>query len=131
MVRTAGLRHLRLPAPRSTSIRACTCGHAVSMAGQRLSTLGQPPPRLTNGRRLCMCHVNHRTCSPAAPLRNRLFVSGEVEDDEEEEVRGEDANSGDGGEFLASALAGVGEPRPVGTREVGVGGEVDEAWEIN
>ena len=55
------------------------------------------------------------------------LVGGNVEGDEEDEVRGEDADSGDGGEFFARALAGVGEPREVGAGEVGVGGEVDEA----
>lgn len=57
------------------------------------------------------------------------LVGCEVEGDEEEEVRGDDAHAGEGGEFFAGAVAGVGHPGPVGGSEVGVGGEVDEAWE--
>lgn len=66
------------------------------------------------------------TSLPAFPA-NALVVGGEVEGDEEEEVGGEDANTGEGGEFLACAFAGSGEVGEVGRREVGIGGEVDEA----
>lgn len=57
-----------------------------------------------------------------------LLVGRDVEGDEEEEVGAEDAHAGEGGELLAGALAGVGHPVEVGRGEVGVGGEVDEAW---
>lgn len=54
------------------------------------------------------------------------LVSGQVERDEENEIRAEDGNTGKGSELLASALAGVGHPGPVSRGEVGVGSEVDE-----
>jgi hypothetical protein len=57
-----------------------------------------------------------------------LLVGGDVEGDEEEEVGGDDAHAGEGGEFLACALPGVWHPLEVGRGEVGVGGEVDEDW---
>ena len=57
-----------------------------------------------------------------------LLVRRDVEGDEEQEVGAEDAHAGEGGELLARALAGVGHPLEVGRGEVGVGGEVDEAW---
>jgi len=56
-----------------------------------------------------------------------LLVGGEVERDEEEEVRAEDTNTREGSELLTRALPGVGEPRPVGRNEVGVRSEVNEA----
>jgi hypothetical protein len=93
-----------------------------------MRALGQSPSCLTNRRYLLVLHFHQCTCSPAAALGNRLLVRREVEGDEEEEVGREDADAGDGGEFLAGALASVGQPGPVGGCEVGPGGEVDEAW---
>jgi len=58
-----------------------------------------------------------------------LLVGGEVEGDEENEVRADDTHTSKGSELLASALAGIGHPGVVGRGEVGVGGEVDEAWD--
>lgn len=95
--------------------------------GERVRTLGQPAPRFTNRRHLLILHFNESACSPAATLGHRRLVGGEIERDEEEEVGGEDADAGDGGEFLAGAFAIVGEPGPVSAGEVGPGGEVDEA----
>lgn len=59
-----------------------------------------------------------------------LLVGCDVEGDEEEEVRGDDTHAGEGGEFLACALACVGHPGEVGRGEVGVRGEVDEDCEM-
>lgn len=56
-----------------------------------------------------------------------LVVCGNVEGDEEEQVRGDDGNTGESGELLTSALAHVGSPWEVDRGEVRVGGEVDEA----
>ena len=56
-----------------------------------------------------------------------LPVGGEVEGDEEEEVRGQDTNTSESGKLLTSAGANVGKPGPVGRGEVGPGGEVDKA----
>jgi hypothetical protein len=57
-----------------------------------------------------------------------LAVRSSIEGDEEEEVRGEDANSGNSSELFASALATIWEPVPVGGGEISPGCEVDEAW---
>lgn len=57
-----------------------------------------------------------------------LPISSEIERDEQDEVRAENSNAGDRGEFLAGALAHV---RPVGEvdrGEVGVRRKVDESW---
>lgn len=59
-----------------------------------------------------------------------LLVGGDVEGDEEEEVRGDDAHAGEGGKFLACAVACVWHPGEVGRGEVSVGGEVDEDCRI-
>lgn len=59
-----------------------------------------------------------------------LLVRGEVEGDEEDQVGAEGDDTSKGSELLASALASVGHPGPVGRGEVGVRGEVDEA-EVN
>jgi hypothetical protein len=56
-----------------------------------------------------------------------LLVCGEVEGDEEDQVGAEGDDTSKGSELLASALASVGDPGPVGRGEVGVRGEVDEA----
>ena len=64
--------------------------------------------------------------APARPLAV-LLVRGEVERDEEEEVRAEDDDARDRSELLAGALASIGEPRPVGRGEVGPRREVNKA----
>ena len=73
-------------------------------------------------------HLFERGTGSRAALGLRFLVGRCVEGDEEEEVRGEDADACHGGEFLACAFAAVGHPGPVGGGEVGVGGEVDEAY---
>lgn len=60
-------------------------------------------------------------------LRSFLGVGGNVEGDEEHEVRGEDTDAGKGSELLARALAGIGPRRLVGGDEVSVRGEVNES----
>ena len=60
-----------------------------------------------------------------------LVVGGNVEGDEENEVGADDTNTGHGSEFLTGALAHVRQPGEVGGGEVGVGGEVDEAWRLS
>ena len=99
------------------------CGHLVF----RRTGCGKAPAGFTDSRDLLILHLNQRAGSPAAALGNGLLVCGEVETDEEEEVRGDDNHSGDSSELLTSALAQVGHLREVGAREVGPRGEVDEA----
>jgi hypothetical protein len=93
-----------------------------------MHTLGEPAPCFANRGHLLILHLDQSTRSPAAALRHRLLVRRKVEPDEEEEVRRDDADTGDGGEFLAGTLAHVGKLRPVGASKVGPGGKVNEAW---
>jgi len=60
-----------------------------------------------------------------------LLVRGEVERDEEEQVRAEDSNSGEGGKLFACTLAHAGKVVEVGRDEVRPRGEVDEACNIS
>lgn len=55
------------------------------------------------------------------------LVSGEVERDEKDQVRADDAHAREGGKLLTSAAAGIGHPVEVGGGEVGVRREVDKA----
>ena len=92
------------------------------------STRGRKTPAsFTNSWHLLVLHLHQRACSPAAALGHRLLVCGEVEGEEEEEVRRDDADAGDGSKLLTSTLAHVGHVWPVGACEVSPRGEVDEA----
>lgn len=117
--------HPRLCFARSDRVR--TLGLAVDLGTRGL---GQVWCLLT------MDEVGHRGLRHATKgLAGRLgealgsfvVVSGNVEGDEEYQVRGEDAHSTKGGELLAGAFAGIGPLRSVGRDEVSVGGEVDES----
>jgi hypothetical protein len=59
-----------------------------------------------------------------------LLVGGEVEGDEQNEVRADGNDTGESSKLLARALSSVGHPGEVGRGEVGIRGEVDET-EIN
>lgn len=117
---------LSLAASRRASTGACTCGDTVRLRHD--PACRETPAGFTNGRYLLVLHLHQRACSPAAALGHRLLVRSEVEGEEEEEVRRDDADTGDRSELLASALAHVGNVGPVGAGEVGVGSEVDKAW---
>ena len=126
---------LSLAASGGSSVGRDACRLAVSnhMANARG---GKTPAGFTDSRDLLILHLHKRGRSPAAALRHRLLVRGEVEGEEEEQVRRDDADARNGGELLARAFAHVGHVRPVGAGEVGPGGEVDEAcklleWNIN
>jgi len=111
---------LRLAGPRGGgAVGLGPRGHGVAVLrlaavdetlGIREGSLAEPPQSL----------------SRAGPLAV-LSVRGQVERDEQHEVRAEDADPREGGELLARALARVGHPREVGRGEVGVRGEVHEA----
>lgn len=58
---------------------------------------------------------------------NLLLVGGDVESDEQEQVRGDNGNTSDSGELLTGAAAHAGSPGEVGGGKVAVRGEVDEA----
>jgi hypothetical protein len=124
-----GPTDLSLAASRRTSAGARTCSDTV----RHLLTSprgGKTPAGFTNSRYLLVLHLHKRAGSPAAALGHWLLVCGKVEGEEEEQVRGDDADTGDGGELLTSALAHVGNVGPVGAGEVGEGSEVDEACSL-
>lgn len=119
-------RHLRLArasdgAVGATSGSRGSVGLGVAIGGGTVST---------SGSNLELGHVDHRLSSSVATgtagLRG-LLVGGDVERDEEEQVRADDGDSGESGELLTSALAHIGSPGEVGRGEVGVRGKVNEA----
>jgi hypothetical protein len=117
-------KSLSLAAPRRTSAGARTCSNTVRRACN--TACRKTPAGFANSRYLLVLHLHQRACSPAAALGHWLLVRGEVEGEEEEQVRCDDTDTGDGGELLTSTLAHVGNVRPVGAGEVGEGCEVDE-----
>lgn len=120
------LTGLSLAAPRRASVGARTCGHAVRQL--RHNPAGRKTPAgFADSGYLLVLHLHQRACSPAAALGHWLLVRGEVEGEEKEEVRRDDADTSDGGELLTSALAQVGNVGPVGAGEVGERGKVDES----
>lgn len=94
---------------------------AIGVAGDR------------NARQLGILHINQSLAagvSARASSLGSLLVGDKVERDEENQVRGENSHSGEGGKLLASASSVVRGPWEVGAREVGVGCEVDENYEM-
>lgn len=118
-----------LPALRRTSVGARTCRNTISPLLSHTRSR-QASANHINSRYLLVLHLDQRRGSPAAALGHRLLVGRKVEGEEEEEVRRDDADAGDGGELLAFAFAHVGDVGPVGAGEVGPGREVDEAWNV-
>lgn len=57
-----------------------------------------------------------------------LLISGDVERNEEYKVRADDSHAREGSKLLTRALAGIGNPGPVGRGEVGVRSEIDERY---
>jgi hypothetical protein len=86
----------------------------------------------TDGRGdLEVLHVDQRLLAGVAAGTSGLgglVVGGNVEGDEQDQVGADDADTSQGSEFLTGTLAHVGEPGEVGGGEVGVRGEVDEAF---
>jgi hypothetical protein len=120
---------LSLAAPRRASVGARTCSDTVSTGGAN-SAGRKAPAGFTNRRYLLVLHLHKRAGGTAAALGHRLLVCSEVEGEEEEQVRRDDADTGNGGEFFTGALAHVGDVWPVGAGEVGEGREVDEACRV-
>ena len=122
---------LRLAAAGCSSIGGTvgrsSCSNTVS--GTTTSD-GKTPAGFTNSRHLLILHLHQRAGSPAAALGHRLLVRGEVEGEEEEEVRRDDADARNSRKLLAGALAHVGDVWPVSASEVGPRGKVDEAWNL-
>jgi len=108
---------LSLATPGDTAIwRRRSRGVAV---GQCVSSLAESAPSLANRGDLLILHLNQCACGPAASLGNRLRIGSEVEGNEEEKIRAENADTGNGSEFLTCALAHVREPLPVSRGEIG------------
>lgn len=89
----------------------------------------------SRGGDLEVSHIDQRLLASVAAGASglgSLVVGGNVEGDEKNQVGADDANTSQGSEFLAGALAHVGHPGEVGRGEVGIGGEVDEAlgWSV-
>lgn len=81
---------------------------------------------------LRILHRTQRPCGFAASGAFAIFLVGcEVEGDEEEEVRAENANTGEGSEFLSGAFTRVRHPREVSRGEVRVRCEVNESCIIH
>lgn len=81
-----------------------------------------------NGSHVWHLRILERTSSLAAgSLLSILLVSCNIERDEKQEVRAENAHASESSELLASALSGSWHVWEVGGGEVCVGGEVDEA----
>ncbi len=72
-----------------------------------------------------LAHLAERLAT--ACLLAILPVRGQVERDEQEEVRAEDSHARESSELLTGALARIGQPREVGRGEVGPRSEVDKA----
>lgn len=122
--------HLCLAAPRHAAIgRSGACGVGIAIS-QRMSTLAELAPGLTNSRYLLILHLHQCACSPTAPLRHRLLVRSEVEGNEEQEVGAEDADSSNRGKLFTGAFTRVREPLPVRGSEVGPRSEVNEAFTV-
>jgi len=108
----------------------------LSLARARRGTVGLDGSRRGLGVGVVgdICRVRQRSLAHAAErltggraLLVLAAVRGGVEREEEQQVGAENADTGNSGKFLASALAHVREPGPVGRGEVGPRGEVDEA----
>lgn len=70
----------------------------------------------------------HATETLAVSNTAFLPIGGDVEKDEEHQVRGEDTDPGKGGKLLAGALACIGQPGEVRRGKVGPRCEIDKTW---
>lgn len=110
---------------------AGSCCAAVDLGAGRLciaaeeATLGLARNEIVGVRQRGLRHATETLAVVGLAL---LLVSGDVEGDEEDQVRSKNADSRESGEFLACALAMVGHPLEVGGSEVCVRGKVDEAY---
>lgn len=118
------LKDLGLAGARSRAVGLGTSGGGGSVG---LAGGGDEGNVVRVGKR-SLGHAAQGLAGGRAGLLGVLLVGGEVEGDEENQVRAEGDDTREGSELLAGALAGVGEPGPVRGGEVGVRGEVDEAW---
>lgn len=120
-----GRNNLRLARASDRAVRAAV-GHRRAIGG-----LGVAVGLGTGGRGdLEVLHVDQGLLASVAARTANLggfLVGGDVEGDEEEQVRGDDSNTGESGKLLTSTLAHVWSPGEVDGGEVGVRCEVDES----
>lgn len=115
------------PTSNRTPIRICAiCLVQYALARLISRSAAESPSRFANGGDFLILHFDKGTggAASAALLWWGLLVGREVEGDEEQEVRGQDTHASEGGEFFACAATGVGHPREIGAREIGVAGWV-------
>lgn len=101
--------------------------NALGLITRSLTQINRGNSRMhdTGARSLSSRHTAERLAR--AGRLSFLLVGGQVEGDEQHQVRADDADARERGELLTGALTGVGQVREVGRGEVVVGGEVDEA----
>ena len=123
-------RDLRLPRPCSITARRVQTRRAILLLRPRQARrpTAETSLGLGDGGDLLVFHFDEGAggSSPALDGGSGLLVCRQVEGDEEQEVGGEDADAGNGGEFLAGAGAGVWQPGEVGGGEVCPRSEIDE-----
>ena len=87
----------------------------------------------TNGRKLRVLHVNQRLSSSVATRTaglGSLVVSRNIEGNKQHEIGSNDDHPRESSKFLSSTLACVRQEWEVGVCEVGVRGEVNEAYTV-
>lgn len=75
-------------------------------------------------RKRSLAHAPDRR--PPRRLLAVLPIGGQIERDEQDQVRAENADASEGSELLARAFSSIGQPWPVSGCEVGPGREVHE-----
>lgn len=119
-------KHLGLAAASDTTIDGCS-GKNVAAREQSCLATAESSSSLAHSRNLLILHLDKSASCPGPTLLLGLVVGGDVEGDEEQEVRAEDGHASKGGKLLTGAGAHVGHPGEVAAREVGVRGKVNEA----
>lgn len=114
----APLRPLCLSGSRGVVVGPGTRGLGVLLGGLAVDEVVRVGQR----------RLGHTAEGRAGGALGVLLVGGDVEGDEEDQVRGENSNSGEGSELLTSTPAHVGQPGEVAGGEVGPRGEVDESY---
>lgn len=88
--------------------------------------------RVTRDRgHLKVLHIDQRLLAGVSAWAGALagsVVGGKVEGNKQNKVRGNDTNSGQRSKFFACTFAVVRDPREVGRGEIGIRGEIDEAY---
>lgn len=128
-----GALSLYCPLQRSTGEHLSPSGSGGNTVGLGTRGLGTIGVTFEGSGGLDQMRVGKRSLahsSEALSAAGRLavaLVGGEVERDEEDEVRADDTDTSESSKLLSGASARIGHPGPVGRCEVGVRGKVNEA----